>query len=166
MLCEKLIIRPSLPADGKSVFKVESRAYGRKAEAKLVDQLLPAPEHTISIVAECDGEIIGHVLLTEIEAPVKALALAPLAVVPEYREMHVGTALVRAGIEAAASDGYEAIFVLGDVLYYERFGFSGKLADPFQIKWQGKRFMALELAKGCLKGKKGRLVYPSAFSVL
>ena len=166
MLCERLTIRSSQPADRKSVLNVESRAYGRKAEANLVDQLLPAPEYTISIVAECDGKIIGHILLTEIEAPLKALALAPLAVIPEYREMHVGTELVRAGIEAAASAGYEAIFVLGDVLYYERFGFSGKLADPFRIKWQGKQFMALELSVGCLKGKKGRLVYPSAFSVL
>ena len=166
MLCQKLVLRPATAADHKAIRHVETKAYGRKWEANLVDQLVPAPAQTISLVAECDGEVIGHVLLTEIQAPVKALALAPLAVLPQYREMQVGTQLVRGGIEAARSAGFEAIFVLGDVPYHERFGFSAKLADAFKVKWQGRRFMALELAENTLKGKTGKLFYPEAFSVL
>ena len=163
MLCNKLILRPSTGTDSKAIRVVETRAFGRKAEANLVDQLIPAPEHTISLVAVCDGSVIGHVLLTEIEAPVKALALAPLAVVPEYREMQVGSQLVREGIAQAHAAGFEVIFVLGDVLYYERFGFSSALADPFDVKWQGKQFMALELVEGTLAGKTGKLRYPQPF---
>jgi len=149
--------------DGPAIRKVETEAFGRKAEANLVDQLIPAPQHTISLVAECDGRIIGHLLLTEITAAVRAMALAPLAVVPEFREMQVGSELVRTGITLCRASGYDVIFVLGDVLYYERFGFSSRLADPFDVKWQGRTFMALELRDNVLKGKKGPLNYPEPF---
>ncbi len=163
MLCQKLTIRPSTPDDRDAIHDVESRAFGRDAEANLVDQLIPAPDHTISLVAVCDGKIIGHVLLTEITAPVKAMALAPLAVAPAYREMQVGSSLVRQAIGMASGMGYAALFVLGDTNYYRRFGFSSSLADPFDIEWQGKHFMALELLQGALKGKSGRLAYPEPF---
>ena len=163
MLCDRLIIRPSRPEDQSAILSLERKAFGRAQEARLVDQLIPAPQYTISLVAECDGQIIGHVLLTEIGAPVKALALAPLAVSSDYREMQVGSALVRAAIETAKAGGFDAIFVLGDVLYYERFGFSGKLADPFSVRWQGRHFMALELRDGVLKGRRGKLEYPEPF---
>ena len=163
MLCNKLTIRKSKKSDAKAIRSIETKAFGRKAEANLVDQLIPAPDHTISLVAICDGSAIGHILLTEISAPLKALALAPLAVLPDYREMQVGSELVRNAIAQARKSGFEAIFVLGDVLYYERFGFSGKLADPFKVKWQGKHFMALELVDGALSGKQGRLEYPEPF---
>ena len=163
MLCNRLTIRPSRLEDQPAILGVERKAFGRGAEARLVDQLIPAPCETISLVAECDGRIVGHVLLTEIGAPVRSMALAPLAVLAEYREMLVGSSLVRAAIEAARSGDYDAIFVLGDVLYYERFGFSGKLADPFSVRWQGRHFMALELKEGALKGRSGKLEYPEAF---
>ncbi len=166
MLCNKLIIRPSENSDAKAIRKVETKAFGRKSEANLVDQLIPAPEFTISLIAECDGEIIGHILLTEIDAPIKALALAPLAVLPKYREMQVGSDLVRASVKIARDEKFDAIFVLGDVLYYERFGFSSQLADPFRVQWQSKNFMALELRENALHNKKGSLTYPEPFSNL
>ncbi|MGB7287932.1 MAG: N-acetyltransferase [Salaquimonas sp.] len=163
MLCNKITIRSSVEADAKMIRKVERKAFGRKSEANLVDMLIPAPEFTISLVAECDGEIIGHVLMTEIRAPAKSLALAPLAVVSKYREMQVGSELVRSALKIAKEVGFEAVFVLGDLGYYERFGFSSQLADPFEVEWQGKQFMALELKDGALRNKKGPLNYPEPF---
>ena len=163
MLCNKLTIRPSTLSDMKSVRRIEKKAFGRKAEADLVDALIDAPDFTISLVGQCDDELVGHILLTEISAPVKALALAPLAVLPQYREMQVGSELVRAACAAAKDAGFEAIFVLGDAPYYERFGFSSALADRFKVAWQGKNFMALELRSGSLKNKKGPIEYPEPF---
>lgn len=163
MLCDTLTFRASNNKDLKAVRSVEKKAFGRSQEAKLVETLINAPDKTYSYVAKCNDEIVGHVLLTKIDAPVKALALAPLAVLPKYREMQIGSKLVRFAIEAAKANKYNAIFVLGDVLYYERFGFSSKLANPFKIKWQGDNFMALELSEGSLKGKAGELSYPQAF---
>lgn len=166
MLCNKLVIRPSKPKDHPAIAAVETQAYGRKAEARLVEQLVPAPEHTLSLVAECDGMVIGHILLTGIAAPLKAMAVAPLAVLPAYREMQVGSELVRNAIRIATQEGHEVLFVLGDNGYFERFGFSAPLADAFQVKWQGKRFMALELKPGSLVGKGGKLEYPEPFHAL
>jgi putative acetyltransferase len=163
MRCKELTIRPSGPADETAIAVVQTEAFGRPYEARLALSLIHAPETTISLVAQCEGRIVGHILLSAIAAPVEAMALAPLAVLPEFREMQVGTALVRAAIERAREIGTQAIFVLGDNLYYERFGFSSTLADPFEVGWQGRNFMALELAEGCLAGKHGKLAYPEAF---
>ncbi len=163
MRCRQLSIRPSGPGDETAIAVVQTEAFGRPYEAWLALSLIEAPDRTISLVAECDGRIVGHILLSAIEAPVPSAALAPLAVLPEYREMQVGTSLVRAGIAAAAQAGFEAVFVLGDNLYYERFGFSSRLADPFEVGWQGRNFMALEIVEGCLSGKTGKLAYPEAF---
>jgi putative acetyltransferase len=163
MRCRQLTIRPSTPADETAIAVVQTEAFGRPYEARLALSLIHAPQTTISLVAECEGRIVGHVLLSAIEAPVPSMALAPLAVLPEFREMLVGTALVREAIACAGQSGVQAIFVLGDNLYYERFGFSSSLADPFEVGWQGRNFMALELVEGCLAGKHGRLAYPEAF---
>lgn len=166
MLCNNLIIRPSQPKDHAAIAAVEIQAYGREAEARLVEQLVPAPENTVSLVAVCDGIVIGHILLTEIAAPLRAMAVAPLAVLPAYREMQVGSELMRHAIRQAEGDGYQALFALGDNGYFERFGFSARLADAFKVKWQGKRFMALELVPGCLAGMAGKLAYPEPFHAL
>ncbi|MCB1456120.1 MAG: N-acetyltransferase [Nitratireductor sp.] len=166
MLSKRMTIRQSIASDGAAIVTVQSEAFGRTDEADLSMRLISAPPNTISLIAESNGEVVGHVLLTEIGAPVRAMALAPLAVVPQFREMQVGSQLVRAAIDQAREAGYEAIFVLGDNAYYERFGFVSNKADPFDVKWQGPHFMALELREGALGGKAGKLQYPEAFFAL
>jgi putative acetyltransferase len=163
MLCNEITLRPSKKNDEKAIAGLLEEVFGRKAESRLALTLIHAPNATISLVALCSGRIAGHVLLTEIEGPARFMALAPLAVHPDFREMQVGSTLVRDAITRARKAGFEAIFVLGDNFYYERFGFSSPLADPFEAGWQGQNFMALELKEGCLKGKSGRLAYPEAF---
>ncbi len=163
VLCNRLTIRHSSEADAAAIAIVVTNAFGQPQEADLALALIAAPERTISLVAECNGRIVGHVLLTEIGAPTRAVALAPLAVEPEFREMQIGVALVREGLAQAAGEGYQAAFVLGRNAYYERFGFRSPLADSFDVPWQGAQFMALELTPGALAGKSGALVYPDAF---
>lgn len=163
MLCNRLTIRRSTDADAAAIAIAVTNAFGRPQEAELALSLIDAPDRTISLVADCNGRIVGHVLLTEIGAPARAVALAPLAVEPEFREMQIGVALVREALAQASGAGYEAAFVLGRNAYYERFGFDSRLADRFDVAWQGAHFMALELAPGALAGKSGTLVYPQAF---
>jgi predicted N-acetyltransferase YhbS len=55
------------------ILAVQRRAFGGEAEARLVDRLIEGPEKTISMVADLDGMIVGHVLLTELHGPEKAL---------------------------------------------------------------------------------------------
>jgi putative acetyltransferase len=162
-LAERLRVRPSRKADAVAIAALHRHAFGREAEAALALALIGDRMPTISLVGECDRAIVGHVLLSEIGAPVKAMALAPLAVAADYREMQIGSRLVTEAIRRATEAGYAAIFVVGDNGYYERFGFARSLAEPFEVAWQGRHFMALELEEGALAGRSGKLEYPREF---
>ncbi len=85
----------------------------------------------ISLVAEEQGAIVGHILLSRLVAPVRALALAPLAVAPGRQGSGVGSGLVRAAIDRARQGCWQAIFGLGEVDYSGRLGFDGASAASF-----------------------------------
>jgi putative acetyltransferase len=69
--------------DWTAVYQVITSAFGRSAEAKLVGELRGAGDSVISLVAEEDGQVVGHVLLSRMDAPFPALALAPYRSSPE-----------------------------------------------------------------------------------
>ena len=158
--------RESRENDLSAIRRVEERAYGRVGEAELAANLIAAKIETLSLVAERDGKIVGHVLFSRLEGPDASLALAPLAVDPDFRELYIGTELVRHGLELARQRGFKSVFVYGQPDYYCRFGFRSKLADTAAVDWQGPRFLALELEIGALAGWSGPLAYPDAFSEL
>jgi len=166
MIIQKIKFRIARADELETIVALQEDAFGEKAERQLVHDLVLSAAATLSLLAEFKGSIIGHILLSEIGAPVKALTLAPLAVLPAYREMQIGCELVRRAIDMAVEQDYQVIFVLGDPNYYERFGFSSPLADSFDCPWQGRNFMAKELQEDALKGRNGPLIYPKAFSEL
>lgn len=166
MISTRAVIRESLPGDRLAIRRVEELAFGRPGEANLSEQLIGAAVDTLSLVAEVDAGIVGHVLLSRIEGPDRALALAPLAIEPDFQEMQIGTQLVRQALDLARARGWRSVFVLGHPDYYCRFGFKSKLADGAQTEWQGSRFLALELVDGALAGWTGPLHYPEPFSNL
>ena len=163
MTVAAIAFRESGERDSDAIYAVEERAFQSAAEAQLAVTLIAEPVATISLVADADGEIVGHVLLTEIGGPDGALALAPLAVDPDWRDMQVGTQLVRHALASARQQGWKSVFVLGAPDYYRRFGFRPELADCAEIAWQGPSFMAVELVPGALSGWSGPLSYPQAF---
>lgn len=166
MLCQQVAIRTARKSDSEAISHIHRTSFEQDGEADLVAALVACPARTVSLVADCSGRLVGHLLLSELRAPLKAVALAPMAVLPDYREMQIGTALVNEAIRRAQKQRYEAMFVLGYNGYYERFGFTPEAADHFQVEWQGPHFMALELAEGALRGKKGPLIYPDPFRSL
>jgi putative acetyltransferase len=166
VFCDQLVIRHSAKMDEPSIMAIHAEAFGRSDEAELTIRLLSGGVNTISLIAACDNIPVGHILLSEVEAPVKSMALAPVSVLLKYRELQIGSRLVKQVIEEARAAGYEAIFVLGDTRYYERFGFSCESAAPFDCAYQGPHFMALALAPGVLNNRRGKIVYPHAFSGL
>jgi len=129
----------------------------------LAEALIAAPVDTLSFVAELNGTVVGHILLTAITGPEKALALAPLAILPDWRDMQIGTELVRHALHSARQQGWMSVFVHGQPDYYCRFGFKSRMADAAGTALQGPRFLALELTKGALAGWSGPLEYPDAF---
>lgn len=162
-IATKARYRQSTPADLQALRDLEPLS-GLSARPGFTEALLLAPAETLSIVAELDGKIIGHILLTAITGPDKALALAPLAILPAWRDMQVGTELVRHALQLAREQGWKSVFVSGQPDYYCRFGFRSHTADRAKVDWQGPRFLALELENGALENWAGPLEYPDAFS--
>lgn len=160
-----MIIRPETPRDIAAIYRVITDAFGQSDEADLVKALRNAGDAIVSLVAEEDGEIVGHVLLSKMEAPFRALALAPLAVAPDRHRSGVGSALARDALQRVREAGWDAVFVLGDPGYYSRFGFSAEAARGFRSPYAGAHFMLLARKPGPL-ATTGDLHHAPAFAAL
>jgi putative acetyltransferase len=126
-------LREELPGDRESVRDIHLRAFGDhgRVVADLVDTLrnIITTADDLSLVAEHDGEIVGHVMFTRslLDAPrrlVEVHVLSPLAVMPEHHKRGIGAALVRHGLKALAERDAPLVFLEGDPGYYSRFGFA------------------------------------------
>ena len=158
-----MMIRQENPHDRRAVHEAVSSAFGRSDEADLVDRLRKAGDSVISLVADENGRIVGHVLLSRMEAPFPALALAPVSVIPARQGRGIGSALIKAAIDGARNENWGAIFVLGDPAYYERFGFDAKAAAGFTSPYAGEHFMTLKLLP-VLTAATGALRHAPAFA--
>jgi putative acetyltransferase len=161
MIC----IREENPLDRNAIHQVVSSAFGHLAEANLVEKLRESGDSVISLVAEEDGRIAGHALLSRMDAPFPALALAPVSVIPARQRTGIGSSLIRSAVTRARNQGWAAIFVLGDPHYYERFGFDRKAAAAFASPYGGDHFMLLRLS-GPLSAASGELRHAPAFADL
>jgi putative acetyltransferase len=165
-----MIIRAERPEDQPAVARLNREAFGGPGEAELIDRLRRDGLVAVSLVAEADGEIIGHILLSRLEAEIggrrlAALALAPMAVAPARQRQGIGSVLVLAAIAAARDCGAQLILVLGHTQFYRRYGFSSEKAAMLNNPFQTDAFMALELAPDILQGPPGSVSYPPAFGL-
>jgi putative acetyltransferase len=156
------------PSDAPATRRVHMAAFPGPDEADLVDALrrdgswLPA----LSVVAVDERElIVGHALLTRLEVGEAAgLALAPVAVAPEWQRKGVGVLLVRAVLAAAVEAGEKLVVVLGDPDYYGRFGFGPatdrEVTGPFDVPGAYFQALALPAYDG---SPKGHCRYPAPF---
>ncbi len=165
------LVRDEAPGDADAVRDVVARAFEQSAEAVLVDALRKAGKATISLVAERDGRIIGHVLFSPVtlaEAPHAPFAsgLAPLAVLPEAQKQGVGSALVRAGLARCRAAGHAFVVVLGSPAYYGRFGFVAAERHRLHSEYHVPPgvFQVLEIAPGALTGASGLVRYADEFA--
>ena len=167
-----IVIRPETPEDIPTIYDVICLAFGQDNEAKLVDKLRKATDfiRDISLVAVDDNKVIGHILFSPIrieghKGVVSALALAPMAVRPEYQRKGVGSQLVRFGLARTKTLGHRIVVVVGHADYYPRFGFIPARAvgieAPFPVP--DEAFLILELIEGALNGVSGTVKYPSPF---
>lgn len=161
-----LKIRPETQTDVAAVRAVNTAAFPTVAEADLVDRLRGRLEPWISLVADAGG-VVGHILFTPVQIGAHtAMALGPMAVAPERQRSGVGSALVRAGLQACADAGHNLVFVLGHADYYPRFGFKPTHAFGISCEFQvpPEAFMVAELQPGALHGMRGVVRYHAAFS--
>lgn len=164
-------IRAELPGDYPGVREINAAAFGRDAEAKLVEMLREQASPVVSLVAEDDGALVGHVLFSPVSLPgIEGLAmgLAPMAVAPRRQRLGIGSALVKAGLAHCKELGAVAVVVLGHPEFYPKFGFSP--AERFGLKCEydvpAEAFMAIELHARALRGVSGTVKYHAVFSQL
>lgn len=165
-------IRLETPADHLEVEALNDAAFGGPDESHLIEQLRADGLVTASLVADEYGEIVGHILFSDLEVAdiehtrtIRACALAPLAVAPTHQRLGIGSELVRQGIELCEQLGVELIVVVGHAEFYPRFGFSAEKAECLKSPFSGPIHMVLELKTGVLDDFSGAVIYPPAFGL-
>jgi putative acetyltransferase len=149
---------------------VNERAFGTPQEANLVDALRRGGAITLSLVATRGTTIVGHALFTPVEivsaeSRRRAVALGPMAVLPEHQREGIGTRLVDAGLAALREAGHGVLVVLGHPEYYPRFGFEPARDHGIECPYDAppEAFMVLELEPGALRDLDGTVRYRPEF---
>ena len=162
----KMNIRKEEERDFEEIKKINDISFGGEFEGKLVANLRAGKNFILSLVAEKDGEIIGHIMYSRIKiGGIDSTALAPVCVIPEYQNMGIGSRLIEKSLEMLKNMGEKSVIVLGHDKYYPKFGF--ETASKYGIKCPydvpDEAFMALELEKDSLKS--GMVEYGEEFSM-
>jgi len=166
-----IVVRDEMPDDRLAIREAIGLAFGREDEADLVDALRDGGFVRASLVAEVERVVVAHILLSDLRivgatGTVAALALAPMAVLPEYQRRGIGSQLIRTALDACREQGHRIVVVLGHPHFYQRFGFSSELAGSLESPFSGKpSFMAGELIRGALKGVTGKVQYAAPFGL-
>ncbi|MBB4803024.1 putative N-acetyltransferase YhbS [Flavobacterium nitrogenifigens] len=163
--------------DFQSVFQLiekafEKEEYSDHKEHFLVERLRKSEAFIseLSIVAEIESKIVGHILFTKLKVvndsdSFESLALAPVSVLPEFQGKGIGSKLILYGHEVAKKLGYKSVILLGHQDYYPRFGY--ELCEKYNIKMPfdvpSENCMVISLIENGLKGVSGEVVYPKEF---
>jgi len=175
---QTVIIRKETLVDYKSVFDLTQKAFetleiSDHDEGQLVEKLRKAPTFIdeLSLVAELDGELVGHILFTPMliengDEKYHSLILGPVSVLPEFQKRGIGGQLIRAGHQKALELGFQSVILIGHPEYYPRFGYQP--ASNWGIKTHiplpsDDVFMAVELYAGALNGITGTVIFPPEF---
>jgi putative acetyltransferase len=166
-----IAIRAERAEDVPAIRQVNEAAFGRPAEADLVDALRGTdawlPE--FSLVAEEESGIVGHALcsLVRLDDGPHLLSLAPMAVDPDRQRAGIGSSLIGHGLGRAQQTGYPLVVVLGHPGYYPRFGFESArglgIETPYDAPdeaWLALRLPAYD------EGLRGTVRYPAAFAAV
>jgi putative acetyltransferase len=159
---EALRIRDETMGDHDVVRRLHLAAFSEPSPGRLADELRKSGDAVLSLVAEQNGRIVGHVLLSRLQAPMRALTLAPVGVDPKFQRRGVGSTLIREAQKRARQDGWQAIFVLGSPAYYGRFGFLAANAASYDGPYKGPDFMVQLLSDAV--PRTGRLDFPAVFA--
>jgi len=167
------MIRLQRADDALSVRRVIVEAFGPGEGEKVADMaeaLTASPNHRLGVVAEADGQVVGHVQLSRswVDAPsrlVEVLVLSPLSVLPGYQGKSIGRQLVAQAIEEAGKAGAPLLFLEGSPTYYSRLGFEpgrGHGFTPPSVRIPDAAFQVV-LLPGHEPWMTGALVYNEIF---
>ena len=165
-----MLIRAEQPSDYQGIAETILQAFSQENEVRLVQEIRKGDRYipNLSLVAEVDGVIVGHILFSYIDlvndVTYKVLGLAPLAVRSQFQNQGIGSALVWEGLTRANAMGETIAIVLGHPQFYNRFGFkpsvSYDIASPFPVP---PDFFMVKPLNSYQNTQRGKVVYPPAF---
>jgi predicted N-acetyltransferase YhbS len=156
-----MIIREETPPDRLAREALLDACFGNERFEKTCERLREGrlPADHLSLVIEDDGAILGTVRLWHVTAGRNrpALLLGPIGIDPSLQGLGLGSRLMRAVLNRAAARGHEAVLLVGDAPYYERFGFSQESTKGLWLPgpYDRERFLGLDLQPGALAGARG-----------
>ena len=126
-----MIIRPETPGDYDSIRDIliaafADQPYSHQTEHLIVEALRADDALTVSLVAEVDGNVVGHIAFSSVKIGGKDcgwLGLGPVAVSPSHQRRGMGQALVNEGMKIIRNMGAQGCVLVGAPAFYRRFGF-------------------------------------------
>jgi putative acetyltransferase len=165
-----LKIRPEMPFDALAIAQVHTLAFGQDNEAKLVDRIRDSDRYIreLSLVAQINDIVVGHILFSQVDLvgknSSKVLAIAPLAVLPQWQNQGIGSALVSESLKIAEGRSEAFVIVLGHPQFYPKFGFQPAIRYGITCGFSVPEevFMAKPLPTRS-EIDQGTIVYPKTF---
>ena len=156
-------IRREKPDHIKQIYSLNEAAFEDSAEARIVDALRENCPGTLSLVAEADDEIVGHIFFSPVKIEwsgtvIKGMDLAPIAVRPDRQRQGIGSRLVRAGLEILEEQEYAYVIVVGHPGFYTKLGFEPASKYHLTCQWErlpDKAFMIVVNDPSSILGVKG-----------
>ncbi len=162
-------VRSEAPGDISAIREVNLASFPSDAESRLVDMLRDGGHLSVSLVAQVDGRVVGHVAFSPVTTAAGDIGagLGPVAVMPESRRAGIGSELIERGLAACASLGLGWAVVLGAPDFYSRFGFRPACDLGLTSEYSdGPEFQAIDLIQGSVPVGAGLVRYAPEFAML
>ncbi len=162
-----MIIRKEKDSDIEAISAVTIAAFqnhplSNHTEQFIVNALRAADALTISLVAEVDGQVVGHIAFSPVtiaDGSKNWHGLGPISVLPEFQKQGIGKALMREGLSMLKALGSKGCVLVGDPEYYHRFGFKN-IPDLIHEGVPPENFLALPFDD---QGARGLVVFHEGF---
>ena len=154
-------IRPETPQDINEIEQVtiaafDGKPYSDQTEHLMINRLRESGAMSLSLVAETDGKIVGHVAFSIVTINGEDhgwYGLGPVSVLPELQKQGIGSELIREGLSLIREHGAKGCVLEGDPEYYQRFGFESNPGLFYEGTPDPKNFMALPFYDEVPEGK-------------
>ncbi|MEA5418432.1 N-acetyltransferase [Spirulina sp. CCNP1310] len=131
MTAPEILIRDETKDDAVLITEVtiaafESLEISHHTEQFIIEALRSAGALTLSLVAEVDGRVVGHIAFSPVtisDGTQNWYGLGPVSVLPMYQGMGIGTALIQEGLSQLKGIGGKGCCLVGHPQYYKKFGF-------------------------------------------
>ena len=163
----EMILRKETVADIEAITEVTIAAFknhpiSNHTEQFIINSLRDAGALTISLVAEIDGRVVGHIAFSPVlisDGTKDWYGLGPVSVLPDYQKQGIGKSLINEGLSLLKDMGGKGCALVGDPNFYKRFGFKN-YPELIHDGVHQKLFLALPFNE---KVPQGTIVFHEGF---